>query len=173
MNQPQASYPRGWTSGPSRVMCQTGMQSGVSNRTPQPTISSLKKADVDELQSTCTAKEAKQDGGLDKIKDALRTTIKANGFTAAVDHWLTPHYQYANRLAHLHFLIEHRIPARLVFIYFCGDNWCGKTLRNGKLPICPKDAKAWAAPLEMLHDHLGLGGRSKLEERVHNVFLRV
>jgi hypothetical protein len=101
------------------------------------------KAHVEELQSTCTAKEAKQEGGLDKIMDALKTTIKASGSAAEVDHWLGPYYQYANRLAHLHFLIEHGIPARLVFIYFCGDDWGGKALRNGKSPICPEDTTAW------------------------------
>jgi len=131
------------------------------------------KAHVEELQSSCMAKEAKKEGGLDKIKDALKTTINANRFAADVDGWLRPYYQCANRLAHLHFLIEHGILARLVFIYFCGDNWGGKTLSNGRPPICPKDANGWATPLQRMHSHLGLSGRSKLEERVHKVFLRV
>ena len=146
------------------------------------------KAHVEELQSSCSAKKAKKEdelgeirptlkatkqGGLDQIKDALKATIKANGFTAEVENWLRPYYQYANRLAHLHFLAEHGIPARLVFIYFCGDDWCGKTLSNGKPPNCPKDAKEWTAPLEKMHNHLGLSGRSKLEERVHKLFLHV
>jgi hypothetical protein len=128
------------------------------------------KAHVEELHSSCTAKK---EGGLDKIKDALKTTIKANGFTADVNGWLKPYYQYANRLAHLHFLIEHGIPARFIFIYFCGDDWRGRTLSNGKPPFCPKDASGWAAPLQKMHSHLGLSGRSRLEERVHKVFLRV
>lgn len=131
------------------------------------------KAHVEELQSSCTAKEAQKKGGLDKIKNALETTIKANDFAADMDRWLRPYYQYANRLAHLHFLIEHGIPARLVFIYFCGDNWGGKTLSNGKPPMCPKEAKGGAAPLQKMHSHLGLSGQSKLEERVHKVFLDV
>lgn len=131
------------------------------------------KAHVEELQSSCTAKEAKEKGGLDTIKGALNTTIKANCFAADVDGWLRPYYQFANRLAHLHFLIEHGIPARLVFIYFCGDNWRGKTLTNGRPLICPKDANGWAAPLQKMHSRLGLSGQSKLEERFHKVFLRV
>ena len=131
------------------------------------------KAHVEELQSSCTAKGTERQGGLDKIKDALKTTISANGFAADVDRWLRPYYQYANRLAHLHFLVEHGVPARLVFIYFCGDNWDGKTLSNGKQPNCPKDTKGWAAPLQKMHGHLGLSGRSNLEERVHAVFLDV
>ena len=146
------------------------------------------KAHVEELQSSCSAKETKnkgelgeirdtrkatKEGGLDKIKDALKATIKGNGLAADVDRWLRPYYQYANRLAHLHFLTEHRIPARLVFIYFCGDDWGGKTLSNGRSPICPKAANGWAAPLERIHNRLGLSGQSKLEERVHKLFLHV
>jgi len=146
------------------------------------------KAHTEELRSSCLAKEPKKEegldairvalkatkeGGLEKIKDALRATIKVNGFTADVVDWLSPYYQYANRLAHLHFLLEHNIPARLVFIYFCGDDWCGKTLSNGKPPNCPKDAKEWAAHVEIMHSHLGINGQSKLAERVHSVFLHV
>ncbi len=128
------------------------------------------KAHVEELQSSCMAKEAKREGGLDKIKDALKTTIKANGFAADVDGWLKLYYQYTNRLAHLRFLIEHGIPTRLVFIYFCGDNWGGNTLSNERPPICPKDANGWGAPLQKVHSHLGLSGQSKLEESVARQF---
>jgi hypothetical protein len=99
--------------------------------------------------------------------------MKANGFQAKVENWLSPYYQYANRLAHLSFLLQHNIPTRLVFIYFCGDDWGGRTLRNGKLPVCPKEEKEWEAPLKDLHEHLGLAGLSKLEKRVHALFLPV
>jgi len=127
------------------------------------------KAHVEELKSSCTAKDAKQKGGLGKIKDALTATIKASDSAVEVDRWLRLYYQYA----HLHFLIEHGIPTRLVFIYFCGDDWRGKTLSNGRPPICPKDANGWAAALQKMHDHLGLKGSSKLEGRIHKVFLHV
>src|SRR5208283_661004 len=36
------------------------------------------KAHVEELQSNCSAKEARRKGGLDKIREALKATIKAN-----------------------------------------------------------------------------------------------
>ncbi len=128
------------------------------------------KAHVEELQSSCGATEK---GGLDAIKSALEVTIKANGLSRAdVKSWLSPYYQYANRLAHLHFLLQHGILARLVFIYFCGDDWDDKKL-NGKPPVCPRDAEEWATPLGKMHRHLGLSGRSKLEERVHSLFLNV
>jgi hypothetical protein len=127
------------------------------------------KAHVEELRSSCSAKK---EGGLDKIREALETTIGANGFAARVEDWLTPFYQYANRLAHLHFLQQSRIPARLVFIYFCGDNWGDKTF-NGKQPECPKDAREWDAHLKDVHKRLGLTGKSSLEKRVHALFLHV
>lgn len=125
------------------------------------------KAHVEELKSTCGATT---NGGLNTIRKALGETIKANGFAADVENWLSPYYQYANRLAHLHFLLQHDVPARLVFVYFCGDEWGGKTL-NG--PTCPKDARDWEPCLELLHKRLGLSDKSKLEERVHSVFLPV
>jgi hypothetical protein len=143
------------------------------------------KAHAEELRSSCLAKKearlgeisnalkATKEGGLEKIKDALKATIKANGFTADVEDWLSPYYQYANRLAHLHFLVEHGIPARLVFIYFYGDNWGAKKLSNGKPPNCPKQAQQWDAYLKDVHERLGMNGHSKLEQRVHSLFLPV
>jgi len=128
------------------------------------------KAHVEELQSSCGASDK---GGLDTIQKALHTTITENGFITGMEGWLKPYYQYANRLAHLHFLLKHGIPAQLVFIYFLGDDWRGKALSNGKAPNCPKGAKEWASHLQEMHDHLGLSGRSRLEERVHSLFLHV
>ncbi len=127
------------------------------------------KAHVEELQSSCGASEK---GGLDTIKKALETTIAAYGFTAELKHWLSPFYQYANRLTHLHFLLQHGVPARLVFIYFCGDNWGEKQI-NGKSPVCPKESKDWEAHLKKVHKHLHLSGQSELESRVHKLFLHV
>jgi hypothetical protein len=146
------------------------------------------KAHVEELRSSCSAKKGKKEagldetrdalkatneGGLEKIMDAVKATIKANGFTADVEDWLRPYYQYANRLAHLHFLLQHNISARLLFIYFCGDNWNGKRLPNGKKPQCPKDAQEWDVHVKAVHKRLGLRGKSRLEERVHDLFLHV
>ena len=128
------------------------------------------KAHIEELHSSYGANEK---GGLNTIRKALETTIKACGFTADVKDWLSPYYQYANRLAHLHFLLQHSIPARLVFIYFYGDNWKGKTLANGKRPRCPKEPPGWEMPLKEMHDHLHLSSQSELEKGVHSLFLPV
>jgi hypothetical protein len=128
------------------------------------------KAHVEEIRSSCSAKE---EGGLRTIREALDATIKAHGFTVDVENWLRPYYQYANRLAHLHFLRQNNIAARLIFTYFCGDNWRGKTMHDGKPPNCPKDKQQWQPHLQEMHGHLGLTGQSKLEERVHKLFLHV
>jgi hypothetical protein len=145
------------------------------------------KAHVEELHSTCAAKKANKEngldklsnaarvnkaGGLNKIKGALNATIKVNGFSADVEDWLSPYYQYANRLTVLHFLLQHAISARLVFIYFYGDHWGDKKL-NGKPLVCPQAPKGWEAPLKKMHEHLHLNGQSELEKRVHKLFLPV
>jgi hypothetical protein len=127
------------------------------------------KAHVEELRSSCSASEK---GGLNTIRDSLNATIKSNGFAADLNDWLSPYYQYANRLAHLQFLLQHNIPARLVFLYFYGDDWGDKTI-NGKAPNCPKDAKGWDACLKEMHARLRIHGQSNLEQRVHSLFLPV
>ena len=128
------------------------------------------KAHVEELRSSCSAKKS---GGLDTIRKALETTINDNGFTAKIEDWMSPYYQYANRLAQLHFLWHQGIPARLIFIYFCGDDWGDKTVKDGKPPDCPKEAEQWSECLDQMHDRLGLNGQNKLEECVHHLFLPV
>jgi len=128
------------------------------------------KAHVEEIQSSCGARKQ---GGLDVIRKAFDAAINANGLTVSVENWLKPYYQYANRLAHLHFLLQHDTPARLLFIYFCGDDWHGKTLSNGRAPNCPKSEQEWGPYLRVMHQHLGLTGGSELEKRVHHLFLPI
>ena len=125
------------------------------------------KAHAEELRSSCSAKKK---GGLDTIRDALMATIKTSQSTADIENWLRPYYQYANRLVHLHFLLQNNTPVRLVFIYFCGDDWGGRTLPNGEPPKCPKDEGEWDTCLHEMYNHLGLNGHSELESRVHRLF---
>jgi hypothetical protein len=128
------------------------------------------KAHVEELSSICSAKAK---GGLATIREALDETIKVNGFAVNVEAWLSPYYQYTNRLTQLHFLLKHNVSARLIFIYFCGDDWRGKTLPSGKPPDCPKDEQEWSSHLQGIYRRLGLTGDSKLEKRVHSLFPHV
>jgi hypothetical protein len=130
------------------------------------------KAHTGEIRSDCGAKDAQGRGGLGKIKTALGDTIDAYGFESTPDDWLKGYYQYANRLACLHFLRQNSIPARLVFIYFVGDKWGGGKI-GGKFPNCPKTAGDWDKHLHAMYKHLGLNGASELEKHVHKVFLPV
>ena len=123
------------------------------------------KAHSAEIQSECTAVEA---GGLAMIRQALGETIAANGFASNAENWLRPYYQHANRLAQLHFLRQHNVPARLLFIYFLGDGF-----PEEKKKVCPKSKEEWGLCLQPVYSHLGLTGKSDLEKRVHNLFLQV
>ena len=121
------------------------------------------KAHVGELKSACGAKAA---GGLATIQKAFVETKAAMGVPQAAD-WLGPYYQYANRLATLHFLIKQGVPARLFFVYFLGD---AHPHSRWKCPTC---AEEWEHSLRPMYDHLGLTHTSELEKRVHRLFLPV
>lgn len=120
------------------------------------------KANLQEVRSNCGAEEH---GGLPKIRGRLRETQLAVGLKPERD-WTKGHYQYANRLALLHFLRSQAVPARLVFIYFCGDY--GDDRRN-----CPRSRDGWKPTLAAMKEHLGLRGESELEQHVHEVFITV
>ena len=119
------------------------------------------KAHVGELQSAC---KAKGNGGLPMIKAALDETKRVMEIDPETN-WLTPYYQYANRMAWLRFLVNHGVSARLLFVYFLGDTVPNK--------ICPSTTEEWTQALKTMYRHLGLIGSSHLEQRVHRVFLPV
>ena len=119
------------------------------------------KGNVEELKSTCGAQEH---GGLPLIRSSLDATKAAMGIAPESD-WLSPYYQYCNRLAVLHFLTIHNIPCRLLFIYFCGDVTPGRT--------SPKDEREWQTPLDTMYKHIRLHGTSEYESRIHRLFLPV
>ena len=119
------------------------------------------KAHVEELTTSCGAKAH---GGLAQIRRAFAETKAAMRVPESAD-WLQPYYQYANRLATLHFLVREGVPSRLLFIYFLGDKVPGKH--------CPRRAVEWEAALRRMCEHLGLTGESGLEARTHGLFLRV
>jgi hypothetical protein len=124
------------------------------------------KAHASEIKSDCGASE---EGGLPKIRGALAQTIRDNGFKSDPEKWLNGFYQCANRLATLHFLLQHDVLSRLVFIYFTGDD---PTL-YGKPVVCPKNEQEWDGHLKEMYNHLGLSGSSKLEQQAHRLFLPV
>jgi len=112
-------------------------------------------------------KEPKRGG--QTIADAFQKTREKLECQADPMNWLKGYYQHANRLATLYFLNcydpENAIPARLLFIYFCGDTYKGKK--------CPKNPAGWNGVLTDVKAELGLGGEGELEGRVHDVFLPV
>ena len=119
------------------------------------------KASLQELESSCGAKEH---GGLPVIRAAFQETKEAFSVPPEAN-WLTPYYQYANRLSVLYFLTKNNVPARLLFVYFIGDR------RKNK--ICPKSQDEWEPALKNLKTHLGLIGTSYLETSIHNLFINL
>jgi hypothetical protein len=120
------------------------------------------KANLEEVHVHC---KAKAHGGLPLIKSRLLETQLACGITETRD-WTKEFYQYANRLALLHFLIGKHVLARIMFLYFIGDT--GNSGRD-----CPASREPWDMKLRELKRYLGLTGRSELEKRVHHVFFDV
>jgi hypothetical protein len=108
------------------------------------------KAHRAELVSNCQAGPESRA----KIGRALESARAAFGATATAD-WLTGYYQYANRLAHLHWLRQRGIDARLVFLYFTGD----QDMKG------PETSGDWVQATEAVMRTLGIG-----EKRVDSVF---
>jgi hypothetical protein len=116
------------------------------------------KANIPEFRSRMTATA---ETSVDLIRSSIDQTIQALGGKAG-PAWLSPYYQYANRLAHAHFLRAlNDVPAHLVFMYFIGD----RDVRG------PDSVEEWTAAIEKVHDALGI--RGKLPSYVHDVFIDV
>ncbi|MEC8276845.1 MAG: hypothetical protein VX026_03955 [Myxococcota bacterium] len=119
------------------------------------------KAHIGELTSNCGA-ASKQ--SLSQIKRSLDITKQAMGVPPKAE-WLKKHYQYANRLAALHFLKSHQVDAHLVFVYFCGD--------ENPRQNCPIAPSGWNNALNKLHQHLQLPSHHLYSNQIHSVFLNV
>ena len=99
------------------------------------------KAHGQEMASSCQAgKESRKliAGALDSCKRAFDAKIESD--------WMNGYYQYANRLAHLHFLQSRGIDACLVFLYFVGDSDIGG----------PSSEREWTPFIEAAQSHLGI-----------------
>jgi hypothetical protein len=98
-----------------------------------------------EMSSTCAAGAT----SLRLINTSLESSKLAFCATPGAD-WISGYYQYANRLAHLHFLQKHGVDARLVFLYFVGDGEM-----NG-----PASEAEWKPYIDAAHAHLGISERT-------------
>ena len=124
------------------------------------------KAHKKELNSPCKAQSERSKA---KIRFSLEKTKNAfSGSKSTVDNWLSPYYQYANRLAVLYFLMDEcnpPVPARLLSIFFVGDQ---RTDAD-----CPQSAEEWEPVLGEMDDWLAIDHRRSLLARVHHLFLPV
>ncbi len=127
------------------------------------------KAHVGEISSKCGATVA---GSVSMIRAAFDdTATHVTGSGVITPAWLDTYYQYSNRLAVLNFLLNKctpSIPARLVFIYFCGER--ATKMRRCD---CPASEADWQPHLAKMKAALDLDPQSPLMQRVHHVFLPV
>jgi len=120
------------------------------------------KANLGELKSSTNAKN---NGGLSIIKKSV-AAVKSDLGVAEDRDWLHGYYQYCNRIAMLDFLKKHGTPARMLFIYFCGD-------KNGRGYAGPKDRRGWQKAIDKRREHVGLSDNHPLSDRVYELFLDV
>ena len=119
------------------------------------------KAHLGELATSCAAVEGEGREMISRACAATRAALGAHG----VD-WLTGYYQMANRLAFLHFMKQNGVAARLLFVYFVGDQRTGGT-------VAPQTEAGWLPALEAQDTHLELPPKHPLHDRVHKLFLPV
>ena len=102
------------------------------------------------------------DASRDKIRQALDQSKLAYGARADAN-WEAPFYQYANRLAHLHFLVsENLIDAYLVFMYFA----------NASDVPSPCTSEQWEGARRLTQKCLGLS-RNAYSDRIASVVIDV
>jgi hypothetical protein len=125
------------------------------------------KAHIGEINSSCTA-TAQQ--SINKIAEAFESVKKSFGVDKA-RNWMSPYYQHTNRISVLWFLHQHDIPAKLLFIYFCGDK---RPTSHKKWPTnCPQDQEGWRKALHRQDTHVGLPKQHPLASHIHKLFLPV
>lgn len=124
------------------------------------------KAHVREIESHCGATNQKS---IAKINAALgKTMVAFSDLTASLEIWQKKYYQYANRLATLYFLMKEcktAIPARLLFIYFIGDQ------RDDA--ECPQSEGEWRFVVEDMEEKLGIDQERELYQRVEHLYIPV
>lgn len=113
------------------------------------------KAHLEEMASTCQASMASEQ----MISRAFAITKAKLGASDTAD-WLRGYYQYANRLAHLHFLRDQSVDAKLIFLYFTNDSDMGG----------PDSSDAWERSSEEVKRHLGLPAGRQIAG-LHDIYI--
>ncbi len=98
-----------------------------------------------------------------RIRGRLNDLKRSLGSTAPAD-WSGTFYQYANRLAYLHWLRSHHVPAFLVSVYFTNAP---------DVPNAVKSPAEWQGALTVIRTYLGLGRQHPLKPFVVDVFVDV
>jgi len=96
-----------------------------------------------------------------QIQESLNRTKRELGSKTDSD-WSKTYYQYANRLAHVHFLRQNGVDAYFVSVYFLND-----AEMNG-----PKTIDEWRGALRSLHRYLDLE-EDALSKFVIEVFIDI
>lgn len=120
------------------------------------------KANLPEIYSDC---KAKSQSSRTQIEQRLQEAAGQLG-VADVSMWMRRNYQFANRLAVLHFLHERGYRAHLLLLYFVGDR---------QFPSRPAPATVgdWAQPLYTQKTEMGLPATHALSPFIHELFLHV
>jgi hypothetical protein len=121
------------------------------------------KAHLDELRSDCLASAG---NGLGPIRETFEQVKSDLGVRPILD-WLNGYYQYCNRIAALWFLGRHKLKARLLFIYFTGDEYPMHAFD------CPEDREGWQDELEERRKHVGLPADHPIAGRIYEIYLPV
>ena len=98
-----------------------------------------------------------------RIRGRLNDVKRSLGAKAPAD-WSGTFYQYANRLAYLHWLRSHHVPAFLVSVYFTNAP---------DVPQPVTSAAEWNGALTVIRTYLGLGRQHPLKPFVIDVFVDV
>jgi len=102
------------------------------------------KAHISEVLSTI---QASNPNSVNLIEESLARTRRELGVRTK-NPWTTPFYQYANRVAHLHFLKNlNSIKSYLIFVNFVGDKEMGG----------PENEQEWVGVNNLIHSYLGIG----------------
>ena len=117
------------------------------------------KAHVRELEGKGSCASSKK--SIDRIDSSLKETQKFLGADMSADWSKGPHYQYANRLAHLYLLSEKNcIDAYLLMIYFLNDVVMGG----------PSSTNEWEIKIRTHHESMALRQDHPLSDRVINLY---
>lgn len=134
----------------------------IRNQSNEPELLLVEaKANIEEIVSSCTAAPH---GGRSIIEKAFSEVKISIGVPMSSD-WLNTYYQYANRLAVLWFLQKQHIPARLLYVYFVGDQVPNRT--------CPTSESDWKKALDDQDKHLGLPSNHMLSAQINKLFISI